>query len=166
MDIIDRIIEREGGYINHPSDRGGATKYGITIKTLSSHRGQEQVPYDVENLTKKEARDIYQQNYIEKPQFYRFNDKKLIELLVDAGVHSGVSRAAEWLQHAVGVPADGIIGPVTIRAVNTADSLRLRKKFTAMRMRHLAHLMRRDESQRVFAAGWMNRMAEMVEDYV
>jgi lysozyme family protein len=102
--IIDDIIRREGGFVNHPNDRGGPTKYGITAKTLGSWRqlGRVATRSEVAALIKAEAREIYRQRYIVAPGFDAITHAALQALLVDAGVHSGPRRAVRWLQEALG----------------------------------------------------------------
>lgn len=56
--MIDDIIRREGEYVDHPNDRGGPTKYGITQKTLSQYLGYAAVKSDVQNLDIEVARAI------------------------------------------------------------------------------------------------------------
>jgi lysozyme family protein len=163
MKIIDEIIRREGGFVNHVADRGGATNYGITIGTLSAWRGKQVTVNDVRNLTLAEAKKIYEHQYIIQPNFHRIENAFLREVVVDAGVHSGTRTSARWLQRAVGVTADGIIGPITLAAVNRADSRSVAAKCLAHRVRFLGNLITRDRSQAAFAAGWANRLGELIE---
>nr|WP_281720108.1 glycosyl hydrolase 108 family protein [Nitrosomonas nitrosa] len=166
--IIDDIIRREGGFIKHPNDRGGPTKYGITAKTLGNWRqlGRLATSDEIAALTEAEAREIYRQQYIVEPGFDVITHPALQVLLVDAGVHSGPQKAVKWLQEALGVTADGMIGPKTREAVAKADPEVLYTKVLAARLRHLGRLITNDPKQSVFAAGWMNRMAEFVEGTV
>ena len=90
----------------------------------------------------------------------------LLHLLVDAGVHSGPKRAVQWLQSALGVMADGVIGAQTRAALAAADQGVLYGKVLGQRLRHLGRLITNDPKQSAFAAGWMNRMAEFVEGTV
>ena len=90
----------------------------------------------------------------------------LLHLLVDAAVHSGPKRAVQWLQSALGVAADGVIGPKTRAALAAADQGVLYGKVLGQRLRHLGRLITNDPEQSAFAAGWMNRMAEFVEGTV
>src|SRR5690606_13690489 len=64
--ILDEIIRREGGYVNHPADRGGPTNFGITAQTLGSWRklGRPATAAEVQALKEPEARAIYRQQYI------------------------------------------------------------------------------------------------------
>ena len=159
--IINEIIRRAGGFVNHPTDKGGATNFGITIKTLSEYRGKAQAIEDVRNLTVDEAYKIYEQNYIIKPKFHLIEDEDLKNLVVDAGVHSGTNRATLWLQEAAGVKADGIIGAITLKAVNQ-NPFKVYLKFLALRIKFLGRLITRNPSQAVFAAGWFKRIAEFL----
>lgn len=163
-EIVDAIIEREGGFVDHPSDRGGATKYGITAATLSEHRGGTMVDAtDVEHLTIDEARLIYRQRYLVRPGFDKVVDDHLRALLVDWGVHSGPSNAIRGLQRALNVAPDGILGPLTLLALPHLDRRNIYAKVLAARARFIAAILQRDKSQLVFAAGWINRLAEFIE---
>jgi len=117
--ILDEIIRREGGYVNHPADRGGPTNFGITAQTLGSWRklGRPATAAEVQALMEAEARAIYRQQYITDPGFESITHPALLHLLVDSGIHSGPKRAVQWLQTALGVTADGVIGPKTRAAI-------------------------------------------------
>jgi lysozyme family protein len=163
--ILDEVLRREGGYVDHPADRGGPTKFGITAKTLGEWRrlGRAATANEVSELTPDEARAIYRQRYVVDPGFEAVTDETLLALLVDAGVHSGPKRAVEWLQTALGVTADGILGPRTRAALAQADPVALYRRVLATRLRFLGRLITKDQRQAAFAAGWMARLAEWVE---
>lgn len=160
-DVITEVIRREGGYVDHPSDRGGPTHYGITLKTLAAWRGQPVTEDDVLALTETEARDIYRREYIERPGLDQIADPLLRGLLVDYAVHSGPRRAIEELQRVSGVTVDGKLGAQTLSAVAVKGAESLRRGVLRARGRYLARLLS-DPSQRVFAAGWLNRLMEFV----
>lgn len=161
--IIHEILKKEGGFVNHPSDRGGATNFGITQKTLETYRKKPVSIKDVEKLSKQEAYNIYEDMYINKPKFYLIDDPLLKELVIDSGVHSGTHRATVWLQEVAKVTADGIIGPITTVAVNSSKSLFI--PYFNKRMVFLAELITRDSKQAVFAHGWYNRLAYFLDKY-
>jgi lysozyme family protein len=160
-DVITEVLRREGGYVDHPSDRGGPTHYGITLKTLAAWRGQPVTAEDVFALTEAEARDIYRREYVERPGLDQIADPLLRGLLVDYAVHSGPRRAIEELQRVAGVTVDGKLGPQTLSAVAAKGAESLRRGVLRARGRYLARLLS-DPSQRVFAAGWLNRLMEFV----
>jgi len=166
--ILDEIIRREGGYVNHPSDRGGPTNFGITAQTLGAWRklGRPATAAEVQALTETEAMAIYRQQYITGPGFEAVTHPGLLHLLVDTAVHSGPKRAVQWLQAALGVTVDGVIGPKTRAALAAADQAVLYSKVLGQRLRHLGRLITNDPKQSAFAAGWMNRIAEFLEGTV
>ena len=118
--ILDEIIRREGGFVNDPADRGGATKYGITIGVLRKWRSTTVTVDDVRALTKPEAKEIYRARYILAPRFDRIKDADLRGQVVDYGVNSGPGTAARDLQRA----PDGIIGPKSLNAVTARTPVR------------------------------------------
>lgn len=152
--LLDDILRREGGFVDHPSDRGGPTKYGITQAALSDYRGRPVSVDDVRTLSEHEARAIYVERYVSRPGFDRLEHTALMALLVDCAVNHGVTRAAKWLQQAAGVAVDGRVGPVTLAAVNRQDGAQLYRAVLAERCRFYGRLITRDPSQAVFAAGW------------
>lgn len=163
--ILADILRREGGYTNNPADRGGPTKYGITAATLGDWRklGRPATESEVQALTEQEALEIYFANYVQRPGLDAVQEPKLLGLLVDTAVHSGPGYAVRSLQRALGVPADGIIGPRTREMLSRADPARLYRLVLADRLRFLGRIIANDKSQAVFAAGWLNRLAEFVE---
>jgi len=163
-DVIDDIIRREGGYVDHPADRGGPTKYGITQVTLTAWRSRPVTPKDVEALTVEEARRIYRKLYIDDPGFAPLPEP-LRGLVVDTAVHSGVKTAVRLLQKALGgLLMDGILGPVTMAAVQDSNPVLLYRKMLAERIRYLGEVIKARPSNSVFAKGWMERVAEFVEN--
>lgn len=162
-ELIDRVIEREGGYVNHSADRGGPTKYGITLNTLERYRGQPCTAADVEALTLEEARAIYYQDYWSKPGFANLDlSDVVVEMVFDAGVHSGPARAVKFLQAAAGVTPDGDIGPKTIAAAGALSPVRLAANIMAERNEFLGRLVTNNPSQAVFAHGWDRRISELI----
>lgn len=161
--IIEELLRREGGYVNHPADRGGPTAFGITQRTLSDWRGRPASAADVQALTQDEAREIYQAVYIDRPKLDLVQDVALRELLVDCAVNHGPARAVKWLQMAVGADPDGVIGPRTAAAVAQHRAADLYRRVLATRIVFYGRLIERDRSQAAFAAGWAKRAAEFVE---
>ena len=159
---IDDAIKREGGFVDHPSDRGGPTKYGITKATLEMIRGRPVSVEEVRNLTRAEAEQIYKDIYIRRPKLDRIEDQGLFLLVFDSAVQHGTRTAVRFLQEALHVPADGVIGPVTIHALRQNDLPTTYRAVLRERMRFYGRIISRDPSQAVFAAGWMNRLAEFV----
>ena len=168
---LTNILRREGGFVDHPADRGGPTKYGITAATLGEWRGlgRPASREEVNALTEREARAIYTKRYLKDPGFAQIRNAKLRDLLLDCAVHHGPRRAATWLQEAVGVTADGIIGPKTLAAVanygRRGEGRRgrpLHATILSKRIIFLGELITKDPKQAVFAKGWMVRVAEFL----
>jgi lysozyme family protein len=159
---IDAVLRREGGYVNHPDDRGGCTNYGITRATLEAWRGRRVTCEDVRALSVGEARSIYVTLYVTGPRFDEIADDRIRALCIDWAVQSGPVVAAKALQRAAGVEADGMIGPDTLAAVAGGDPARLYRAVLAARCDHIARILEVRADQRVFAAGWLRRLAEFV----
>jgi lysozyme family protein len=170
--IIDhftcRLIEREGGYVNHPADRGGPTNMGITLKTLRRWRKQRGYPFevtadDIKNLSMGEAISIYRQFYWFDPGFDDLNlSVPMVEMVFDTGVHSGTKVAKRLLQAAAGTKVDGVIGPKSVAAIDAMEPVKLASAFMAFRVAYIGRLITKRPSQAAFAWGWMNRMKELM----
>ena len=97
--LIDTVIGREGGYSNHPADRGGATRWGITEAVARAHgyRG------DMRGFPRDEAVGIYRRIYWSRPGFDRIADNapEIAAELFDTGVNMGPAVAVSFLQRAL-----------------------------------------------------------------
>jgi lysozyme family protein len=163
-ELIKRLIAREGGYVNHPADRGGPTNMGITQRTLSAARRRPVSVQDVKDLTEAQVYDIYRLLYWERPRFNTLEVSPVIaEMLFDAGVHHGVGASVGMLQRAVGVRVDGNIGPITKAAVHRAHPQILASRLMGERIMLISRLVKRDPSQAVFMEGWGKRLVEFIE---
>lgn len=165
--LIDDVLRREGGYVNHAADRGGPTNYGITQATLSSWLKRPATISDVMSMPEATARDIYKANYFLAPGYDAISDAALQALMFDFAVNSGPGAATKALQTALQKMGlypgtiDGAIGPQTrqaLRGVTNWPELYFRVK--CERYELYLRFIGRDPSQAVFAAGWANRMDE------
>lgn len=124
--MIDTVIGKEGGYSDHPSDRGGPTRWGITerVARANGYKG------DMRSLPREEAVRIYKREYVIKPGFAAVAaiDPEIGEELVDTGVNMGVGWPPLFLQQALNalnrqgkdyadILVDGDIGPATLAAL-------------------------------------------------
>lgn len=149
-------LGEEGGFSNLKYDSGGATKYGVTLATLSAHRGYQCTVEDVEGMELGEAKDIYRKNY-----WLPIAGDKLPQCLAlctfDAAINSGVKQSVQWLQSAVGVKPDGVVGPLTIKATQAHDSADTANELLNMRLSFLKEL----PEWKYFGKGWSNRLAAL-----
>lgn len=158
-DIIPRILEREGGFVSHPNDRGGATNYGITQRVYREWKSNPAA--DVKQITKAEAAEIYRVHYW-LPSKAEHLPASIRDLHMDAAVNHGVGRAAKLLQTAAAVTVDGVIGPNTLRAANALNPELLKMRYIVARYKFYGEIIQRDRSQAVFMAGWMGRMNHFI----
>lgn len=171
--MLDDIITREGGYVNNPADRGGATNYGITQATLSAFNGSPASVADVQALSVDQAKAIYRQNYYLKPGLDKL--PALIQpVMLDAAVNSGPVQSIKFLQQVLNdsgfgpLTVDGAIGQKTIDAANAAASqlgAELNSRLVAKRRAFLMGLVSSRPSNAVFEKGWMARCDQLEQQY-
>lgn len=153
---LERLLQHEGGYVNHPSDPGGATNFGITIHDYRRYVKPNATPADVKAMHLDEAKAIYKAKYWDA---LKCDDLPagLDYAVFDFGVNSGVFRSAVFLQRILKVVDDGFIGPKTLEAVNNADREELIKDFCDARLKFLQGL----RTWPTFGKGWGRRVAEV-----
>lgn len=166
MDIIERVLKSEGGFVNNPNDKGGATNFGITAARLGQWRklGRAATVDEVRELTEAEAREIYEAWYVIEPRFDRIADAYLQSVVVDCGVLHGTGRAARWLQTALGVAVDGDLGDESLGALDKADPVLVARRVLALRFKRIGEVVSKDKTQVVFLAGWLNRAADLLAE--
>lgn len=114
------MLRWEGGYVNHPHDKGGETNYGVTLAVYNHYRKSLGLPpRSVRLITAIEVREIYSSSYWKEAR-----SDLLPSLLAlchfDWAVNTGCYRAIKTLQQVVGVAQDGVIGPLTKQAIARA----------------------------------------------
>ena len=156
---FDRVIGHEGGFQDDKRDRGNwtsgvigkgelkGTKFGLAAMTYPT--------LDIKNLTVEQAKAIYKRDWWDKLGMDRFS-KAIAYQMFDAAINHGSSRANKFLQAAVGVKVDGIVGPKTIAAVKSADQNDILLKFLAERLTFFTGIKAFD----TYGRGWSRRIAE------
>lgn len=147
---FEKLLGHEGGFVDHPRDPGGATRYGITQRVARAHGYQG----EMRELPVAEARRIARIAYWDAVRADEVPDAVRYDLF-DAAYHSGPEQATKWLQRAAGADDDGKLGPKTLLAVRMADPQLLAKRFNGHRLRFLADLKTWDD----FGKGWARRVA-------
>lgn len=143
------LLNNERGHSNNPHDPGGETMWGITAATARNAGYMGPMADMPVSVAKEIYRERYwHQSFDQMPYVVAFQ-------VFDASVNSGNVVAARWLQKAVGVKDDGIIGPITMAAVARLSPLEIVIKFNAARLVFLASL----PSWQYFGRGWVNRVA-------
>ena len=153
------MFGHEGGYSNVKTDKGGPTKYGITLATLSAHRGKKQTADDVKKLTLDEAEAIYRKSYWSQSGGDLL-PTGLDYANFDTGVNSGPGRANRILQQVVGTAPDGVIGGKTLDAVNKypGGMEKLIRDYCDARMTYLRSLTNKQTGFPVNGRGWTIRV--------
>ena len=153
------ILRAEGGYVNDPDDRGGATNMGITQKTYDAWRvTQHERTRHVKRIADDEVEAIYHTRY--------WVDAKCDALpwpvsLVhfDAAVNHGVRRAVKMLQQSVGAVVDGIHGPRTQAAIDAQDPTTTVGKMLWQRVDFYYRISRGNQLK--FLRGWLRRLLHL-----
>lgn len=146
-----KLLGHEGRYSNHPLDPGGETMWGITEATARAHGYMGAM----DQLTQSQAGAIYRQSYWtpikadQLPPEVRFD-------MFDAAVNSGVAQASKWLQRALGVKDDGVIGPKTLAACAFVPGGVLKCQFNGQRLAFMTGL----ATWQQFGRGWARRIAK------
>jgi lysozyme family protein len=170
MTVIDAVLLSEGWprYTNDPADHGGPTKGGITLARLSAYRGHPCTAADVEALEEPEARALYQKMYVTDWRFDMLDDPWVQWFVVDTGVLQGQETSARMLQSVLGVPVDGVIGPITLAALRcTTPAFRL--QMVKARLHLLLDAMVSDVPHAMcettnlkWRHGWVNRVLQFL----
>ena len=142
--------------MNNISDPGGMTNLGCTKATWEEYVGHPVSEADMRNLTKTDVKPLYKRKYWDKVSGDLL-PAGLDYAVFDAAINSGPGRAAKWLQEAVGVVADGSIGPATLKAIDAFSPLELIAQYNDKRLQFLEAL----PTFAVFGKGWSNRVSSV-----
>lgn len=172
-EMIQDVLSREGGFVDHPDDKGGPTKYGITQKTLSRYYGRAATRSEVKNLSIDVAEDIFMKDYYYSPAIHTL-PVVIQPFIFDSAVNHGPRRAIKFLQSVCNqagydppLSLDGAVGPNTRRATEWAvDEMGdvLLEALIEERKNFYFVIVESRPSQKVFLKGWLNRVKEFKQE--
>lgn len=171
-EMVDEIIDVEGGYSNNPADRGGPTKYGVTesVARANGYQGpMEDMPLDV-------AKTVYRTKYWQQPRFDAVGEISpvIATELLDTGINMGIAVASKFLQRALNVlnqqgklwpdlAVDGNIGPATLSSLDAYLKIRgtqgaevMMKLLNAQQAVRYMEISEANPAQETFLYGWIS----------
>jgi lysozyme family protein len=159
LKAFDYVMMHEGGYSNDHNDAGGETKFGI------SKRSYPQL--NIKDLTRDQTRQIYFVDFWQKGKYEKIEDENIAMKLFDLAVHTGIPQASRLIQRALRaagtqVVEDGIIGPITLKAINEADSTDLLAALKSEAAGYYRLIANANPSQQKFIDGWLRRAYDNV----
>mgnify|MGYP000081705857 CR=1 FL=1 len=148
--LFDRLMDHEGGYVNHPSDPGGETMWGVTKRVANAYGYHGAM----RNLPKATAQAIADKSYWQAVHGEEL-PRAVAWQVLDASFNHGNKQAVKFLQRAIGASDDGIIGPRTLAAVKAMDQNDILLRFNAERLEFYTNL----GIWSTFGRGWTRRVA-------
>lgn len=169
--LIDELIDREGGFVDHPADKGGPTCFGVTQAVARAHGYAGPMSL----LPREEAALIYRRLYWLRPRFdaIAMRASKVAAELFDTGVNMGPAVAVTFLQRALtalnrnardypDLVPDGRVGPATLTALDAFLRLRgasgetvLTRALEALQGERYLRLAERRPANEAFLYGWL-----------
>ena len=151
-DCLALVLKHEGGYVDHPKDPGGRTNLGVTQRVWEEWVKHPVTEKDMRELTPALVAPMYEMKYW-RTSYCEKLPRGLDLLVFSMAVNAGSGRSVKLLQDAIGVVADGIIGPRTMARINEANVETLIDKFSEARRAYYKGL----KLFPVFGRGWLNR---------
>lgn len=159
---VERTLGHEGGFVDDPDDPGGATNWGISTTFLRSIGDQR----DVRSLSREDAVDLYREHWWVKYHYGNIESQAVAERLFDLAVNSTPGQAARVLQRALRangmshVIDDGVIGQITLAAVNQCDEKCLLAAWRSEMAAFYRILIERKPYRAKWRRGWLRRAYE------
>lgn len=150
------VLKHEGKFVNHPKDPGGMTNLGVTKRVWEEWIGHAVDEAEMRALTPDAVAPLYKKNYWDKIKADSL-PAGVDYSVFDCAVNSGPSQAVKFIQRALNLTADGVIGPLTIAAAEQRDPAELIEQFYEERLHFLQSLKTWD----TFGKGWQRRVEEV-----
>lgn len=164
-DCLAFVLRWEGGFVDDPDDRGGATNKGITQAVYDEWR--ERKHYDkrsVRDIEDGEVKQIYLEQYW-KPSRCQAMDFPMSLILFDSAVNHGVGRAVKLLQEVLNVSVDGHFGPATMAAYDFLEECHgtnyVAVQYLKAREAFYFRIVESRPEQGKFLRGWLNRLSDL-----
>lgn len=173
--MLADILKAEGGYVNHPADKGGETNFGITVATARANGFKG----DMKDMTRDEALSIYQRKYFFAPGYDKVSrvSAEIAYELFDTGVNMGPQVSSTFLQRCLNalngsaslyddLVVDGMVGTKTVAALEAfikargdEGSTRLLKALNCLQGAAYIGMAERRPENEAFLFGWLNRVS-------
>lgn len=165
--FADKVLRLEGGYVNHPLDRGGPTKYGVILSVWQEYGydkdGDGDIDIDdIKQLSEDDAKFIAKKIFWDYFLADFIINQSLAEFIVDWGYNSGRKTVAKIIQRVLKVACDGIVGTNTLNAMNMTDQEIFFNALKIERKVFLNNIIKKRPNQIVFYNSWMNRVNSFV----
>ncbi len=169
LEAAEEIKEIEGDYVDHPSDPGGQTRWGITKRLARSYN------YDgpMKDLSWEKAKEIYHKEYWARNNYHKLKNSKIAKEVFEQAVNlptinykeRNVLKANVHLQKAYNlasrkkeITVDGLIGPQTLKAINSCNRVvPLFNLLNGMQARHYLEIVEKNDKLKDFIVGWFNK---------
>lgn len=162
--LVPFIRKWEGGFVNDPYDKGGATNAGVTIATYRAYRKSKGYTTttvdDLKRMTSVEWQEIFKTLYWDRWRGDDIRSQSVANILVDWVWASGV-WGIKIPQRLLGVAVDGIVGPATLDALNALDPRKVFDAVMSARVQFIDDICRRTPTNERFRRGWMNRLNDI-----
>lgn len=154
------ILQWEGGFVNDPLDRGGATNKGITIGTFRRFFGKDATVEQLKRITDDQWLHIFKSGYWDRWKADRIKNQSVADILVDWVWASGV-YGIKIPQRVLGVVDDGVVGEKTLAALNEQNPEEFFQRIREERIKFVEDIVRRNPTQGRFLKGWKNRINDI-----
>ena len=170
FDAAHRFVAQwEGGLTDHPSDPGGITNYGVSLRFLKTQgldvgdidNDGDIDADDIRKLTPEDAKRIFKREFwaASKLDILDFTHPLCAFVVYDTSVNMGAGWGKRFLQQAIGgLDVDGIWGPKTWAAIATAPDREVALRMIELRRDRYYYLVERNFSLKCFLKGWLNRI--------
>lgn len=155
----------EGGFVDDPDDRGGATNHGIT-ESVARRNGYEG---DMKDLSERFARELAFGEYWLRYKVNYVNNQRVANILFDCIFNHGGSGGSRLFQKTINkmkqdkISVDGVIGTNTLSAYDEiADKDYFADKFILQRIDFIANICNKNTNQKRFLLGWLNRARSFI----
>lgn len=160
--LVPYILKFEGWFVNDPDDLGGETCKGITFKTYKLYRQRKKLPTptieDLKIISDEEFTSILKEMYWDACKADFIESQSVANAIVDWAWNSGTTTAVKEIQKVLGVKSDGVIGNITLSAINSHSPLPLFGLIQQTRKDYIDRICKARPVNQKYRKGWMNRI--------
>lgn len=154
-----KLRKLEGGFVNDPSDKGGATMAGVTLSTYRRYYGESKTVNDLKNITDIQWNHIMKTGYWDMAKADYIRNQSIAEIFADWVVNSGPAGIRAF-QRAQAIKADGIVGTKTLSILNAPNEEVIFNRIKSARESYYRKIVMMNPSQGKFLYGWLSRLRQ------